>query len=281
MMRFIRLIQNHSRAERGSLSKTVPKGRVERSKWTRMDADLGGWERLILVGLIGVFLVGCSRPKPMAGDVEALIPWLLDNRDGLEGIPFGDVIAATTGHRIVPVDAARDGEVLEELGAAIDETVKRLNHESHPIHEVGRVNEASRYVEDELREVIGAVDGWTCEVPTTEEGKEQRSGYPDLRLVSPDGRTFYLDPKLFRDGSRDSSLRTFYFEPRSATSKVREDAVHLLVGFAHNGESGSKFRLVDWELVDLSALKVQLKAEFQASNREIYVDDGVVASSGD
>ncbi len=219
---------------------------------------------------------GLVVAEPEGNDVETLIPWLLDHRTELEGVPFGEVIEATTGHRIVAVDPKRDRKVLNELGKAIELVERRLNRKGHPIHSVGRVNEASRYVEDEFRAVIEGFAGWTCGVPTTKEGKEQRSGYPDLRIVAPDGRVFFLDPKLFKVGSRESSLRTFYFEPRSATSKVREDAVHLLVGFEHNGKSGDDFRLMGWELIDLSRLRVQLKAEFQASNREIYRPDAVV-----
>jgi hypothetical protein len=32
-------------------------------------------------------------------------------------------------------------------------------------------------------------------------------------------RVFYLDPKLYAAGSRDSSFRTFYFEPKITTNK--------------------------------------------------------------
>jgi len=38
--------------------------------------------------------------------------------------------------------------------------------------------------------------------------------------------------KLHAAGSRESSFRTFYFEPRITTNKVRDDAVHLLLGFS-------------------------------------------------
>jgi hypothetical protein len=38
-------------------------------------------------------------------------------------------------------------------------------------------------------------------------------------------RVFYVDPKLYAAGSRDSSFRTFYFKPKAAANKVRDDAV--------------------------------------------------------
>ncbi len=110
-------------------------------------------------------------------------------------------------------------------------------------------------------------------------GEEQRSGYPDMRLVLPDGSIVFLDPKLFAADSRTSTLRTFYYEPKTLTNKVHDDARHLLVGISHNGKSGADLRLLGWELVDVSRLRVQLKAEFQASNKDIYREDATVARS--
>lgn len=248
---------------------------IGRSLWLRFFLITRGVAILLVSGNCGL------EAAPPGEDVDSLIPWLLENREGLEEVPFSEVIAATTGRAMLSVDRERDAKMLKTLGGAIDGALTRLNDPDHEIHTVGRVNEASRYVEDELRETVGAIPGWTCGVPTTVDGKEQRSGYPDLRIVTETGKVLYLDPKLYAPGSRDSSLRTFYYEPRSGTSKVREDAVHLLAGFRHNGEKGRKFRLDAWELVDLSKLRVQLKAEFQASNREIYSEETVVGRSAE
>ena len=97
-----------------------------------------------------------------------------------------------------------------------------------------------------------------------------RSGYPDLRIEHSASNTVaYLDPKLFEDSSRSSSLRTFYYEPKTTTSKIQEDAIHYLLGFSHDGQDGA-WAFGDWELVDLSQLEVRLKTEFQASNRDLY-----------
>src|SRR5205814_1489947 len=117
--------------------------------------------------------------------------------------------------------------------------------------------------------------------PKTAEGRIQRAGYPDLRLVDlQSGRVYYVDPKLYTLDNRDSSLRTFYFEPKRSTNKVRDDAVHFIAGFAHEqrGAEG-QWKFTRWELVDLSHFKVKLKAEFQASNEDIYRDDAVIARS--
>ncbi|MCA1658834.1 MAG: hypothetical protein LC627_06005, partial [Verrucomicrobiaceae bacterium] len=110
--------------------------------------------------------------------------------------------------------------------------------------------------------------------------RTQRSGYPDLKLVDQQTkRVFYLDPKLYAAGSRDSSFRTFYFEPKIATNKVRDDAVHFIVGFEHAAKSGGRWNFTGWDLVDLAHFKVKLKAEFQGSNRDLYRPEAIVATS--
>src|SRR3981189_266342 len=107
-----------------------------------------------------------------------------------------------------------------------------------------------------------------------------RSGYPDLRIGDlPSKRVFYLAPKVYGSGSRDSSFRAFYFEPKIATNKVRDDAVHLVVGFEHEPRQDRRWNFTRWDLVDLSQFKVRLKAEFQGSNHDMYRPEAIVATS--
>jgi hypothetical protein len=96
----------------------------------------------------------------------------------------------------------------------------------------------------------------------------------------PSKRVYYLDPKLSSQGSRESSFRTFYFEPKVATNKVRDDAVHFIAGFEHEPrEKSGAWKFTRWDVVDLSTFKVKLKAEFQGSNRDMYRPEAIVASS--
>ncbi len=217
--------------------------------------------------------------QPQPGDVGTLIPRLIEDRDGLRDVPFPEVIAAATGWQILPIDPKRDAGMLRSLGAALDAALHALNDPAHPMHAVSRVNEASRFVEDEIRAQINRIDGWMCGIPETSEGEEQRSGYPDLRIVTDAGLVIYLDPKIYAPEHRDGTLRTFYYEPKSATNKVHEDARHLLAGIRHNGGDGQALRLDRWELLDLSKLTVRLKAEFQASNRDLYRDELIILAS--
>lgn len=222
-------------------------------------------------------VIFAQSPAP----VDQLIPWLLDEDRQLRGIPFSEVIHDTTGKRVLAIDKTNevDQRVIKAIGAACDETIKRLNAPDSAIQKIGRINEVSSHFEDTLRDVLNATAGLSCDFPHTADDKVQRSGYPDLRIVDlASKRVFYLDPKLYAAGSRDSSFRTFYFEPKIATNKVRDDAVHFIVGFEHEPKNGA-WKFTRWDLVDLAQFKVKLKAEFQGSNRDMYRPEAIVATS--
>src|SRR5262249_52997100 len=164
-----------------------------------------------------------ESPTPATGKapVDQLIPWLLDENQELRGVPFSDVIFDTTGQKVLPFDAKNvvDQRVAKAISAACNETMKRLNVPDSAIQNVNRINEASRHFEDSLLELLNTTPGLRCDFPLTAEGKTQRSGYPDLRITDLESkRVFYLDPKLYAAGSRDSSFRAFYFEPKQATN---------------------------------------------------------------
>ena len=213
--------------------------------------------------------------------VDQLIPWLLDEDRQLRGIAFSEVILDTTGKHVLAVDRKNgtDERVIKLVSAALDEAMRRMNAPDSPIQKVSRINEASSQVEDLLRELLNATPGLSCDFPRTAGDKIQRSGYPDLRIVDlATTRVFYLDPKLYALGSRDGSFRTFYFEPKVATNKVRDDAVHLIVGFEHESRKDGRWNFIRWDLVDLSQFKVKLKAEFQGSNHDMYRPEAIVAT---
>ena len=199
--------------------------------------------RIAALCLITTFLVladlsGSATPATTAADapVNQLIRWLLDEDRQLRGLPFAEVIFDTTGKRVLPVNPKNeiDQRVMRQISAACDDTIKRFNTPDSAIQNVARINEVSSRFEDSLRQLLNGAPGLNCDFPRTAEGRVQRSGYPDLRIVDlASKRVFYLDPKLYVAGSRDSSFRAFYFEPKIGTNKVRDDTVHLVVGFEH------------------------------------------------
>jgi hypothetical protein len=240
--------------------------------------------RLLSAALL-VWTISSVAAPAFAQGTNASGAWIrqLAETDATErAIPFGHVIESVTGRRVLPFEStnAVDAAVARQLGLAFGRVLERMNATNSPLRALKRINEASRHFENALREEIDRAEDLRCRVPETAEGRAQRAGYPDLRIVhGPTGRVFYLDPKLLGPGTRGSSLRTFYYEPRIATNKVQDDAVHLLVGFEHDGAEAGRWTFARWELVDLSALSVELKAEFNASNRDLYRAAHVVGRS--
>jgi hypothetical protein len=235
---------------------------------------------LLLASALAVCPVPAGEPPPAsrAGQMQQLI----EQSEALDGVPFPEVIHGVSGRRVLPLVAsnAADAALLDRLGGVLDAVLAEMNAPGSPAHGEARINEVSAHFERALKERLGAAPGFTCDWPRTAAGAVLRSGYPDLRLFDQTGkRVVYLDPKLFEARSRSSSLRTFYFTPKRETNKVTEDGHHLLIGFAHAGRVEGRWRFTGWELVDLARFKVRLKAEFQASNRDLYREDTVVRRS--
>ena len=222
----------------------------------------------------------CDRPQPQIvvqdePSVDGLISTVLDGGGTFSDVPFADVINYSTGKLVIPLDPGDEAgrAILTGLRHALEQTLARYNQPGSPTSDEARINEVSSYFEEAIMEELNKEPGFSCDYPRTAEGNLQRSGYPDLRIEhEPSGRVIYLDPKLVKTGSFDSSLRTFYFTPKIETNKVLDNAHHLLVGIEHDGNTGD-WRFLGWHLVDLSDFKVRLKAEFQASNKDLYLPE--------
>jgi hypothetical protein len=175
-----------------------------------------------------------------------------------------------------------DLRVVRQISAVLDEVMSQLNAPASAIQRIPRINEVTSHFEDLIRELLNKTPGLNCDFPKTRQGHLQRSGYPDLELIDQAShRVYYLDPKPYGTGSRDSSFRTFYFGPKIATSKVHEDAVHFIVGFEHEKPAtDGQWKFTRWDLVDLSHFQMKLKAEFQGSNRDVYRPEAIIATSG-
>lgn len=232
---------------------------------------------LLLASLIALTLFAAP-----AADLQPLVSTLMQSEQDLASVLFADVVKAATGKQVFPLHPtnAVDAELLAKIGRALDAVLQKMNTPESAAQQKRRINEMSALFETAMKEALNAVEGFDCDFPKLASGAHQRSGYPDLRLVDKkSGRILYLDPKLFERGSRSSTLRTFYYEPKQPTNKILDDAHHLVVGFEHDGKADGAWKFLGWELVDLSAFRVKLKAEFQASNRDLYTPEAVVGIS--
>jgi hypothetical protein len=214
--------------------------------------------------------------KRRAADV-VLVKGLLNEELSDRWFSFGVVAEAVSGKKVIPSKGrSSTGRVVAAIDQVMAEILPELSGEASPVRELRRINEASGYFEEAMLEALNKLEGVRCEVPVNREGKVQRSGYPDLKITDvATGDVFYLDPKLMEKGSIDSTLRTFYFEPKNHTLKITEDASHLLIGIEHDGNDGN-WEFLGYRLVDLAFLQVRLKAEFQASNKNIYTERSVL-----
>lgn len=209
--------------------------------------------------------------EPPTDADAALVRSLLGENLSERTFDFATIARACSGKRVLPLDESpAHRRVTTAIEAALRETIAAMNQCDSPVRKLRRINEASKFFEDDMLARIEAMPGLRCEVPPNRSGGHQRSGYPDLRITDEaSGTVFYLDPKLVEQGSAESTFRTFYFEPKNETLKITDDAVHLLAGIEHDGKD-QQWTFTGWRLVDLSKLRVRLKAEFQASNAELY-----------
>jgi hypothetical protein len=215
-----------------------------------------------------------SQAPPVLPKIDpdaALVLSLLGENLSNRTFSFTTVAEACSGKRVLPLTQnVAHKRVTAAIEKALKATLAELNPPDSPVHKLRRINEASKFFEDAIRKHLNQMPGLKCDTPPTRTGQHQRTGYPDLRIIDEESKiVFYLDPKLIEHGSAESTFRTFYFEPKNETLKITEDAVHLLVGIEHDGKE-RVWNFTGWRLVDLSQLRVRLKAEFQASNAELY-----------
>lgn len=215
-----------------------------------------------------------AAAKKLASTVDrdvALVRSLLGENLSERSFDFATIAEATSGKKVIPLDdSPAHRRVLAVIESALTKNTAILNQSDSPVRKLRRINEASRFFEDGILETIDAMPGMKCEIPLNRSGKHQRSGYPDLRITDEEsGLVFYLDPKLLQQGSAESTFRSFYFAPKNETLKITDDAVHLLAGIEHDGKT-REWTFTGWRIVDLSTLRVRLKAEFQASNADLY-----------
>jgi len=227
--------------------------------------------------LAGTYWLAAETEKntpPADCDDTRLVQTLLAKDLGSRRFDFATIVRANSGKQVIPLDRDNDVHIrmLKHIKTTLAETIREQNREDAPVRQLRRINEASRFFEDSLMEKLNTIDGLTCTPAPTVEGNFQRSGYPDLRLLDEaSGTVFYVDPKLMQQGSETSTFRTFYFEPKTHTLKITDDAVHLILGIEHDGKA-REWTFLGWRVSCLANLSVRLKAEFQASNADLYRD---------
>ena len=183
-------------------------------------------------------------------------------------IPFKEVILATTHYRVLDFNTNLPAHLAlhRKIGAAA--AVAMVKARTQGLY-AARANEAGNHLERFVRAALREV-GLDARIPLTQSGGAQTAGYPDLEIAGP--LPCYLELKTYSATTANTTQRSFYYSP-SANPKVTHDALHLLLAFElQRSERDGKtaFVPVHWKLITLQDLEVDLKLEFNQSNRGLY-----------
>lgn len=177
---------------------------------------------------------------------------------------FKDLISENYGFEVKEWSGAGH-DTLRQIAIA---TSRHFNE--NPQH-FDRTNEVGLSLEKDLQRSFEAFQ-IPCWHPSTQSGRRQLSGYPDLSFEM-NGELFYLEVKTFSSRTIHSSQRTFYFTV-SEDPKVDTDAFHLLLGFEIQKTDDTHYKILGYHLLDLRNLPCKVKVEYNASNKDLYGADG-------
>jgi len=206
--------------------------------------------------------------------LEAIISKFLEP---LKGIPYPIAIKALTGCRVLHFDLSNkeNQKLLNLLKNAAQIAVNKAYKQGIFTR---RPNEAGNHIEPFVISALRKI-GLIADKPRTKSGKIKVAGYPGIEIRDNQRRTIYLDCKTYNPATKNQSFRTFYFSP-SKDPKITKDAFHLLLSFELTREERKgqmAFVPISWQLYTLENLKVQVKHEFNASNKELYKPEFLLA----
>lgn len=195
-------------------------------------------------------------------------------------VPFKQVVQITTKHRVLDFDPRNPQHVkLRDTirAAAVAAGKQALVNGVFAT----RANEAGNHIEPFVKRALRELK-LDARTPVNASGDAQITGYPDLEIPGP--VPCYLELKTYNAATANTTQRTFYYSP-SSHPKITRDALHLLLAFEmKKSERASKtvFAPVHWKLITLQDLAVDLKFEFNQSNRGLYGSDaaGAVMAEG-
>ncbi|MEW6674704.1 MAG: hypothetical protein AB1348_01570 [Nitrospirota bacterium] len=195
----------------------------------------------------------------------------------MKGIPFPMAIKAITGFKVLTFDSSLDQnkKLLEQLSKAAQLGGQKAFQEGIF---TARPNEAGNHIEPFVVEALRNI-GLKADKPISKSGKKKAAGYPDIYIEDESGKVVYLDCKTYNTLTKDQSFRTFYFSP-SEDPKITRDAFHLIMSFElDTAERRGKraFIPISWQIYTLDKLLIQVKHEFNASNRELYTKEALLA----
>jgi hypothetical protein len=224
-----------------------------------------------LVTVKGLSLGFCSLlfvPALFAGDAQHSSHHDLRGLQELsqsEQIPFAEVVLATTGHRVLDFDTnnAAHVELRQKLLAAAALVGERAAKDGLI---ADRAGDAAATVEPYLRAALHEVGIDSL----ARSSHTKPSGYPGIEVTNP--AACYIGIKTYHAGSAHGGQPAFNYAP-SNDPKITRDAIHFLLAFqlekvARTGQRA--YVPIRWKLLTLENLTVDVKCEFNQSNRHVF-----------
>ncbi len=198
----------------------------------------------------------------------------------LRNIPFRIAIKAISGYDVIPFDKNNpdDIQLLNDLIKAVKIAAKNANQKGIFTR---RENEVGNKIEIFVLEALNEI-GLKADRPKTKAGKRKVGGYPDIFLLDRKGRPNYIECKTYNEQTYQSNQRSFYFSPPSKRGefKVIYDARHFIVSFKIEKlikQGKTVFIPVYWKIFSTNNLTVQIKHEFNSTNKEMYKHEDLLA----
>jgi len=197
-----------------------------------------------------------------------------------EGVSFPVIVESSTGYKVLSIDKESDADLIEDLSTIARIITNRyyktpITRDTYRLvigkkpkafrpNEVGRILEYEIYNTHRRFKVISKIQPL------------KQVGYPDVKIIERTGRISFVDIKATTRPDVGSP-RDFYYSTKEKTlEKINSDGFHLLLGFIIRETEPEKFITIGWKLVDLSKIKVSIKAEFNADNLEIYKPEAII-----
>jgi len=197
-----------------------------------------------------------------------------------EEVSFPVIVESSTGYKVLSIDKERDADLIEDLSTIARIITNRYYKTSITRNtyrsvigkkpKAFRPNEVGKILEYEIYNIPKKFKVISKIQPL------KQAGYPDVRIIEKTGRISFVDIKA-TTRPNVGSPRDFYYSTKEKTlEKINSDGFHLLLGFIIREIAAERFITIGWKLVDLSKIKVSIKAEFNADNLEIYKPEAII-----
>lgn len=195
----------------------------------------------------------------------------------IDKIDYPSLIKALYGHEVKKIKS-KDNLLISNLEKAANIAEKNAFEEG--IYR-SRPNEVGNDMEEYVKNAINHI-GFRASTPKKRNGKKQSTGYPDFYCETENGNPFYLEVKTYNLKNINTTQRSFYLSPPNpGHEKINHDAPHVMMSFEikqfESNVQKNLYKPVSWKILSLYNLQLNLKSEFNSSNREMYNENLIIS----